>query len=100
MNINPIGINTYQNLNDQARAAEKKIDQQTAQPQAGEAAISEVKTSSLAVKAPSSSYSDFLSPEEKQALDVLFKRYNDNNSIRVENDQNDAPLGSIIDIKV
>ncbi|MFZ5980708.1 MAG: hypothetical protein ACOYVF_08760 [Candidatus Zixiibacteriota bacterium] len=99
MNVNPIGINTYQNVSDQARTAEKKNDQQPVPTRSDEAVVNEVTTSRLAVKAPKSSYADFLSTEERQALDVLFKRYNDN-SRAAEETKSDAPLGSIIDIKV
>ena len=100
MNINPIGISAYQNLSDQARTAEKQTDAQPVRTQTDEAAVSEVKTSRLAVKASAGSYADFLSTEEKQALDVLFKRYNENNRGVADNAQNDSPLGGIIDIKV
>ncbi len=107
MKINTIGINAYQNLNHQSKTADRKEPDATSLPNpANPAEISEAQGSRLAIKAPSGSYADLLSVEEKQALEVLFSRFRDNNRFgttgQAENDANarENVLGRIIDIKV
>lgn len=109
MTINPIGIQSYQQTArrdnpalapqaDQARdaAAERQL---TITPQ-GETA-----PSALAVRSKSGTYADSLSPEEKQALEILFSRFRDASRFGGELSQDatgrdSQALGNIIDVKV
>ena len=114
MKVNPIGIQSYQQLNrnekpsGQANGAQTQIqdgivksdqNQLTIKPAAEE-------SSRIAVKAARGSYADLLSPQEKQALDLLFSRYRDNSRFgpaykSSEPSQNETEsLGSLVDVKV
>ena len=105
MKVNPVGINTYQNLTNQEKTAQKPVDGLAPQSQPA-VSSAEAKTSRLAVKAPSGSYADMLSVEEKQALDLLFSRFKDNERFgavyqaKAETTAKVETLGRIIDIKV
>ena len=106
MKVNPVGINTYQNLTNQEKAAQKPVDAATLQQQQPAVSAAEAQTSRLAVKAPSGSYADMLSVEERQALDVLFSRFKDSDRLgavyqaKPETAAKEETLGRIIDIKV
>ena len=107
MKVNPVGINTYQNLTNQEKAAQKPAeDAATLQSQQSVAATGDAQISRLAVKAPSGSYADMLSVEEKQALEVLFQRFKDNDRFgavyqaKAETGAKEETLGRIIDIRV
>ncbi|MDD3731679.1 MAG: hypothetical protein PHU88_04815 [candidate division Zixibacteria bacterium] len=107
MKINTIGINAYQNLNHQSKTADRKEPDAASLPTpANLAKATEAQSSRLAIKAPSGSYADLLSIEEKQALEVLFSRFRDNNRFaavgQAESDTGarENVLGRIIDIKV
>ena len=108
MKINNVGIQNYQQLNRQENNRSTTIDRhssadtqdpvlitpQTAQP-----------SSILAVKAPSGTFADALTPQERQALDLLFARFRDSGRFtsvaRTEGETpGDLGVGNIIDVKV
>jgi hypothetical protein len=67
---------------------------------------SETQSSRLAVKVEGGSYTDFLSPEEKNALDLLFSRFSDRARFgqkynhQTAADEDNGQLGRVIDLKV
>lgn len=108
MKVNPVGIQTYQHVtrreNDTRpaiadKAADSRQTQVTITPQ------DDTAVSSLAVKGPRGSYAEFLSPEERQALDLLFNRFRDSGRFgpgynRNENSEDASQsVGNLIDVK-
>lgn len=107
MQVNPVGLQSYQQLNRQESAANRTDDagksseskKVTINPtdQAGE--------SRLAVKVPKGSYADNLSGAETRALDLLFSRFTDaarfgpGYSNDADNDSAEAGMGNVIDMK-
>lgn len=109
MKINPVGIQSYQQVDHRERPAGSAAGSEVKPNQDKTVSIvpqSETAGSSLAVKAPRGSYTEFLTPEEKQAMDLLFSKYR--NSERFGNGyQRDAgesaamkSLGNVVDVKV
>jgi len=107
MKINPIGIQSYQQLNRQnqpqapaAKAEDSGVKESVLiEPQAS------VKKSAVAIKGPSGNYAQYLSTEERQALDLLFSRYADSSrfgaAFAADQEQAASPtVGSIVDVKV
>ena len=80
MKINPIGIQSYRQMerhNNQAKVApDVRILSQT-DPQITISPKPVDTSSQLAVKAPKGDYTEFLTPEERNALDILFRRFSD-----------------------
>ncbi|MFQ5454450.1 MAG: hypothetical protein ACE5D6_09735, partial [Candidatus Zixiibacteriota bacterium] len=81
MKINPAGIQFYQQVNKQENQSVQqnsiagkthKIDKQITITPHNKSSISK-----LAVKAGAGNYADFLTPQEKSALDILFSRFKD-----------------------
>ena len=107
MKINPIGIQSYQQITNRNNQATQKLDDSnllktndekvTIKPQ-------EAANSKIAVKAQNSSYADYLSPEEKNVLDILFNKFKDTekfgSSFQAGQELNENKLGSTIDLKV
>lgn len=110
MKVDAIGINSYQQLSGQEtnrqKAAEDSQELAQAQKTITIPVQEQSESSRLAVKAPSGSYADYLSPEERNALDLLFSRYsnraafNRDYSPKTNNSGNDSHLGNNIDLKV
>lgn len=109
MKINPIGIQSYQQTTRRDNAAVSSQTDQT-RDAAVERQLSitpqrETEQSRLAVRAKNGNYADSLSPEEKQALEILFSRFRDASRFGGGLAQ-DAPgqdshvLGNLIDVKV
>jgi hypothetical protein len=109
MKINPIGIQSYQQLERRDAPAQappdgKKVSagdsKVTISPQAADAG------SRVTVKAPQSSYAEILTPEEKQALELLFRRFGDASRFGpgyqrdAESTGAQTLVGSIVDVKV
>jgi hypothetical protein len=108
MNINPVGVQSYQQLSRQENAPNRtddggksaEVQKVTINPseQAGE--------SRLAVKVPRGSYADNLSGAETRALDLLFSRFTDaarfgpGYSNDVDGDSAETGVGNVIDLKV
>ena len=107
MKINPIGIQSYQQVNNKNNQQAQKVSAEnflkgdvekvTIKPQ-------DISESKIAVKAQNSSFSDYLSPEEKNVLDILFNRFKDTERFGGAFQQDKAvdenKLGSTIDLKV
>ncbi len=110
MKVNPIGVQSYQEL--------VKRDQAPAQKplQEGESGRSTIKPlnikpqdeaqrSRLVVKAPRASYADNLSEAEQRALDLLFSRFRDTGRFGPGYKVGDAaggdesPVGNFVDVK-
>ena len=108
MKINPIAIQSYQQINrreTQPSIAEQKQAEQvktdlTITPQSPAVA------SDVAVKAPTGSYAEYLTDAERSALDLLFSRFADSGRFgsAYNRDTADEPtprtLGKLIDLKV
>ena len=111
MKINPIGINAYQQMTGQ-EVARKQIDGDTSDsapvdkekvaipPQA------DAHSSRLAVKISRGNYAEYLSDEERQALEMLFSRFSDRSRFGpgyvrdIAPTEDDAYLGNKVDVKV
>jgi hypothetical protein len=107
MKINPIGIQSYQQLNrqNQPPAPAPKTDDSGVRDSVLIEPQASVKKSAVAVKGPSGNYAQYLSPEEREALDLLFSRYADSSRLGVgveaDRDGSDGPtIGSLVDVKV
>lgn len=108
MKINPVAIQSYQQLNrrepnptaDDSKQAEATGRDVTIQPQSTDSG------SDLAVRAPGNTYADHLTAAEREALDLLFKRFSDTERFGAGYSRNseaaadDRPLGKHIDLKV
>ena len=109
MKINPLGIQSYQQLERRdgptgtvtdSGKLPKAENSVTISPQAAGVG------SRLAVKAPKGDYTEFLTPEERSALEILFRRFNDparfGPAYQREADTvgENAMVGHYIDVKV
>ncbi len=104
MKINPIGIQSYQQVpkrEDNAGAASYR--EAEANPVAIEPKSSAV-GSNVAVKAKSGTYADSLSTEERRALELVFARFKDSGRFGVngkaDGEKAESGLGQLIDVKV
>lgn len=110
MKVNPIGIQTYQQLNKRDSQPTGIVEQQqSAKIPDKKVTISpqkEVSPSKLSIKAKTEDYSKFLSPEEKNVLDILFAQYKETGRFgpgyRGDLNQTETgkSIGRTIDIKV
>ena len=109
MKINPVNIQAYQQTvrRDQADKPASQVDQGVAaRNTVGIDPQQQVGGSKLAVKAPSTTYADMLSPEERQALDMLFAKYRDGGRFGPayqaggEGPADEATVGRLVDVKV
>jgi hypothetical protein len=109
MKVNPVSIQAYQQPAPKSEA--DPAARRPAEKPAPESAIQigpqkETAGSRLAVRPPTGTYAEFLSPEEKQALDILFSRFRDSNrfgsAYRADQqaDQPETGLGQVVDVKV
>ncbi len=109
MKINPIGIQSYQQLARRDEPAKAPPDIKKTSTSDSSVTISpqtDRVSSRLAVKVPKDSYAEFLTPEEKKVLELLFRRFSDTSrfgpgySRETENAGEQTMVGSIIDVKV
>lgn len=110
MKINPIGIQSYQQVTNRQTAQTLKADEQkdtnVVDKKVTIPAQDALEQSKVAVKVNSGSYAEFLSTEERQALDILFSKFKDverfNGSYRADTPQTSKAqtLGANIDLKV
>ena len=108
MKVNPIGIQAYEQLTQREQApgavADKQV-QSTPEKPVQITPQAEAASSKLAVKAPAGSYAEFLSPEEKQALDLLFSRFRDSGRFGPGYGKDNAAaaeavtVGNLLDVK-
>ncbi len=101
MKINPIGIQNYQQSVGNRQQATKAEGQEKL-PGQGVAIEpkTRVETSKVAVKAPSGTYDQFLTDNERKALDMLFSRYAHRAGQADCSDQPGDSVGQVIDVKV
>ncbi len=108
MKINPVGVQAYQQLARQEQNTAPLHKEKSAEPKDVPLHIAPQEPeahSALAVKAPGKSYAEFLTPEEKAALDLLFSRFSDNgrfgHALRSSADSDESEtIGRIVDVKV
>lgn len=109
MKINPVGIQSYQQVDHRERPAASAKDSELKPNQDKTVSIapqSETTGSRLAVKAPQGNYSEFLTAEEKQAMDMLFAKYRNSErfGLGYQRDGGDSAvkksLGNVVDVKV
>ena len=104
MKVNPVSIQSYQQIAQRDRAADRakiaKADDQSLTIQPEKKSVS----SSLAVRVPGASYADVLSPEENQALNLLFSKFRGNDQLgsgyQAGPAADETGVGRIIDLKV
>ena len=80
MKINPIGIQSYQQVNHQNNSGRTVAPEQDVPRPEKPVTITpqpESAGSKLAIKTPGGNYAEFLTEEEKQALELLFTRFRD-----------------------
>lgn len=108
MKINQIGIQSYQQLNRRDTQPQSSQDATTRPVSDGAVTIApqaEGSGSKLAVAAPQS-YAEFLSADERKALDLLFARFKDtgrfgaNYKADAAAETADPAVGQLIDVKV
>jgi hypothetical protein len=110
MKINPLGIRAYQHLDRQDRSTVADTQVQSQETTDSTVLVepqSSVQKSALAVKAPSGSYAKFLSPAEREAIDMLFARFGDStrfgsayNEGSENTESNNVSVGRLIDVTV
>jgi hypothetical protein len=106
MQVNPIGVQTYQQFNRQENVADKTDDAAVAKAEAKNVTIKpqdEMAPSRLAVKAPRGSYADNLTEAETRALDLLFSRFNEAGRFGpgyADDEAAEKAVGNVIDLKV
>ncbi len=107
MQVNPVGIQSYQQLNRQENAANRTDDagKSTESKKVTINPADQASESRLAVKVPRGSYADNLSGAETRALDLLFSRFTDaarfgpGYSRQTDSESVDAGVGNVIDMK-
>ncbi len=108
MKINPIGIQSYQQITNRNNQATQKLNDDNLLKTTNDEKVTikpqDAVDSKIAVKTQNSSYADFLSPEEKNVLDILFNKFKDSekfgSSFQAGQESNENKLGSTIDLKV
>jgi len=109
MKINPVAIQSYQQSARREEPSTVRPENDSHKPSETTVTIKpqdEAFSSKLAVKVPNGGYAEYLSPEERQALDLLFSRFRDTDrfgaSYRAEapQDENSNSIGRLIDVKV
>lgn len=105
MKINSIGINAYQEMTGRAQANRKPVEtNKSEQVQKTEkiqipGRVDRV-GSDLSVKLEGEDYAKMLSPEEKQALELLFEKYGARRGNENSNATNRPELGTFVDVKL
>lgn len=116
MKVNPVAIQSYQQIVHKEPRQQNPVDTQT--KKRGDVAVisgdqitirptAPLSGSQVTVRATNGSYADLLSPPEKQALDLLFTKFRDSqrfgSSYLANNDQaagKNKNLGQLVDVKV
>lgn len=106
MKINPIAIQSYQQLNNRQNQVNEQADRNHKTDDILNIKPQEISDrSEIAVRPPEGTYAEFLSPEEKSALELLFNKYQDSDRFGSAFNKNIArsenkTLGKIIDVKI
>lgn len=101
MKINPLGIQTYQQLTRRETptpAAARQDDPAAARSTVAIEPKAQV-SSKLAVNGPSGTYADFLTKEEQKAMELLFARFQESGRIANATAE-EKSLGRVVDVKV
>lgn len=103
MKVNPVSIQSYQQIAQRDRTANNaqaiKSEEQSLTIKPEKSTVS----SALAVKLPHSTYADYLSAEENQALEILFGKFRASGNFAPGSNSNatdETAVGKIIDVKV
>jgi hypothetical protein len=103
MKINPLGIQTYQELTRRETSTPRAGNETSPTPERVAIEPKQSATRSrLAVSAPTGSYAEFLSTEERQALDQLFAKFRGHERFASDNSDDrsaDGQVGNWIDVK-
>ncbi|SYZ73598.1 hypothetical protein TRIP_C30035 [Candidatus Zixiibacteriota bacterium] len=105
MKINATGIDAYRNILSDNQVGRKQVGPENKIEQSGKVQIpvqDKAPGSKLGVNLKSGSFADMLSPEEKQALEMIFEKFRGAEGRSYEeNGASDKPrLGNIVDIKL
>ncbi len=107
MKISPIGIDAYRQANEKPQVENRQPAQKEQAKRTDTVRIPErtQKTGSdISVKLKPGSFSDMLSTEEKQALDILFEKYREIGAKQAaysKNGREDKPMtGNFVDVKL
>ena len=109
MKINPIGIQSYQQLtkrDNPVNSAPNLKRSETTESTVTITPQTDRLSSRLAIKAPRGSYAEFLTSEERKALELLFRRFSDSSRFgpgyqrETDNAEQPTTVGSIVDMKV
>ena len=105
MKINPIGVETYRQAMGKPQVENKAVAENKTRINETRVKIPgqvEKTGSKLAVKLHPGSFVDMLSTEEKQALELLFAKYNNvkQGDYSPGGDTGQAHLGNLVDVKL
>lgn len=105
MKINTIGINAYQEMTGRAQASKRPVEANKSElvQKTGKIQIPgrvDRVGSDLSVKLEGEDYAELLSPEEKQALELLFEKYGDKKGITNSGATDRPGLGTFVDVKL
>lgn len=104
MKINPIGIQSYQQIPKRDEAVIPNTAQQEQPANVTIEPKNAVAKSPLALRAKAGNYADSLTTDERRALELLFSRFKDPSRFsmnnRAEAESSDAGLGQVIDVKI
>jgi hypothetical protein len=105
MKINPVGVETYRQAMTRPPVDNKTVPENKARVNETRINIpneAERTGSRLSVKLKPGTFSDMLSPQEKQALDMLFAKYNNikQGDYSRSNDTGQGHLGNLVDVKL
>lgn len=101
MKVNPIGIQSYQSLEntDRQKAAQQKQTEQTGQDLTIQPKATELK-SAVSVKAPDGDYANLMTEKEREAMQVLFARFQNNPRFSGANQNEEQFIGRMLDVRV
>ena len=109
MKINAAAIQSYQQINRQNRPGSEQVEQTANHPAEKAVTISPQeagKSSRLAVQAQKGNYSEFLTNEENQAMELLFSKFKDSDRFGpsyqrgLDSATSRSPVGQLVDVKV
>jgi len=105
MKINPIGINAYQEMANRTQASRKPVAVNHTEPTQKPGKINipgrvDKAGSDISVRLEGQDYAEMLSPEEKQALELLFEKYGDKRGKSGSASVNPSGLGTFVDVKL
>ncbi|MCP4703807.1 MAG: hypothetical protein GY865_04280 [candidate division Zixibacteria bacterium] len=105
MNINSVGINAYRDMTGKTQTSKKPVEaEKTVQIQKPEkikipGRIDKI-GSDVSIRLEGEEYAEMLSPEEKQALELLFDKYGDKRGMLNSGNSSRPGLGSFVDVKL